>query len=423
MYDQLSKYIERARRRWPILVAVLGVTGAYLLFAGLGIAWSFGGIIAVCAWAAFWPEAAGDATDQHEKRYGPNTGVDASAVTGPLPLSLLDGLPDAALVLDARGLVIAGNSAAQTFAPVITGRPLSHWNRSPDLLATVDRTISTGAQQRCHVRLFTPVERSLDVLVTPTAGSDGASPRIVLITLRDLTEQETLTRMRADFVANASHELRTPLASLRGFVETLQGAAKDDPAAQTRFLGIMQVQAERMSRLIEDLLSLSRIEMREHVAPTASVDLAAVVQDAISTLKPQAEKAATALSVDFASGSCAAIGDREELAQVVQNLVQNAIKYGRTGGTVKVSIRRDERHVVLEVADDGIGIAPEHLPRLTERFYRVSAKASKDRGGTGLGLAIVKHIVNRHRGELRISSTPGEGSTFAVALPASPKSM
>ena len=423
METRPSEIIERLWRRRPTLAAVVGATVAYLLLAGLGIVWALVGIAAACAWAAFWPETACSTTEQQLNGggAGAGTGADSGVIVGDLPFALLDGLPDAALLLDARGHVISGNSTAQTFAPVITGRPLSHWNRSPDLAATVDSAISTGAQQRCHVRLFTPVERSLDVRATPTTGAGGASSRIVLITLRDLTEQESLTRMRADFVANASHELRTPLASLRGFVETLQGAAKNDPVAQARFLGIMQAQAERMSRLIEDLLSLSRIEMREHVAPTSSIDLAAIAKEAVATLKPQAEKAIIALATDIASGACEVIGDRDELAQVAQNLVQNAIKYGRTGGKVEVSLRREEQRVVLEVSDDGIGIATEHLPRLTERFYRVSAKDSKDRGGTGLGLAIVKHIVNRHRGEFRIVSTPGKGSTFSVVLPASPK--
>ena len=226
--------------------------------------------------------------------------------------------------------------------------------------------------------------------------------------------------MHADFVANASHELRTPLASIRGFVETLQGAAKDDPTAQARFLGIMQAQAERMSRLIEDLLSLSRIELREHVAPTSPVDLNGVVQDVIAALKQTAEKNHVSLRIDGLPDEALVIGDRDELAQVAQNLVQNAIKYGRKGGQVDVSLRRHDKQLELAVTDDGIGIAPEHLPRLTERFYRVSAKDSKERGGTGLGLAIVKHIVNRHRGELRVSSVLGEGSTFTVAMPAAP---
>jgi two-component system phosphate regulon sensor histidine kinase PhoR len=173
-----------------------------------------------------------------------------------------------------------------------------------------------------------------------------------------------------------------------------------------------------MSRLIEDLLSLSKIEMREHVAPTATVDLTVVASEAITTLRSAAEKAGITLRADLPAGASDVIGDRDELAQVAQNLIQNAIKYGRTGGHVDIAIRRENDRLAFAVADDGIGIAEEHLPRLTERFYRVSAKESKERGGTGLGLAIVKHIVNRHRGELRVTSTLGRGSRFEVLLPA-----
>jgi two-component system, OmpR family, phosphate regulon sensor histidine kinase PhoR len=180
----------------------------------------------------------------------------------------------------------------------------------------------------------------------------------------------------------------------------------------------MQAQAERMSRLIEDLLSLSRIEMREHVPPTTSVDVNGVVQDALSALKQNADKNGITLRAQLPADPTLVIGDRDELAQVAQNLVQNAIKYGRRGGHVDVSVSRHDARVELAVTDDGIGIAPEHLPRVAERFYRVSAQDSKERGGTGLGLAIVKHIVNRHRGELQITSVLGEGSTFTAVMPA-----
>jgi len=173
-----------------------------------------------------------------------------------------------------------------------------------------------------------------------------------------------------------------------------------------------------MSRLIDDLLSLSRIEMREHVLPTARVDIAAVARDSAMALRSAATAAGLTIEERDTAAPVQVTGERDELMQVAQNLIQNAVKYGRQGGRVTVSVRREGARVALEVADDGIGIAAEHIPRLTERFYRVSAKESKERGGTGLGLAIVKHIVNRHRGELRIASTPGHGSTFTVLLPA-----
>jgi two-component system phosphate regulon sensor histidine kinase PhoR len=238
-----------------------------------------------------------------------------------------------------------------------------------------------------------------------------------------LSEQDRLTRMRADFVANASHELRTPLASLRGFVETLQGAAKDDAQARERFLKVMGEQAERMTRLVDDLLSLSRVEMREHLPLAERVDLNEAVAHVIQALQPIASDAGTAIEFQGMAEPAVIRGDRDEIVQVFQNLVQNAIKYGKPGGHIAVRVTREAAaggrpaRFVASVTDDGPGIAPQHLPRLTERFYRVSVAASREKGGTGLGLAIVKHILNRHRGELAITSKVGQGSTFAVMLP------
>jgi two-component system phosphate regulon sensor histidine kinase PhoR len=238
--------------------------------------------------------------------------------------------------------------------------------------------------------------------------------------LRDLTEQDRLARMRADFVANASHEMRTPLASLVGFIETLQGRASDDPVAQARFLAIMSEQAARMSRLVDDLLSLSRVEMREHVPPRTAIDLNETVATAIQALEPVAQRSGAKLALSFCDAPAMVLGETDEIVQVVQNLVQNAIKYGRPGGTVDVAVRRMRQgptmRLAIAVTDEGPGIAPEHLPRLTERFYRVNAKSSREKGGTGLGLAIVKHIANRHRGELRVASELGKGSTFTFVI-------
>jgi two-component system phosphate regulon sensor histidine kinase PhoR len=225
--------------------------------------------------------------------------------------------------------------------------------------------------------------------------------------------------MRADFVANVSHELRTPLASLLGFIETLQGPAREDTEARERFLGLMKAQAERMRRLIDDLLSLSRIEMSAHERPTATVDFARIIRHVIDVLGSLARDAGVEVSVDL-SGPLLVKGEWDELVQVVQNLVENAIKYAAAGKRVEVTGQiegeADRQKVVVRVRDYGPGIAPEHLPRLTERFYRVSVQESRARGGTGLGLAIVKHILNRHRGKLSIASQLGEGTTFTVKL-------
>ena len=230
--------------------------------------------------------------------------------------------------------------------------------------------------------------------------------------------------MRADFVANASHELRTPLTSLMGFVETLRGPAADDRQAQERFLGIMAEQAQRMANLIDDLLSLSRIEMNERQAPSEVVDLAALAERVAAGFEPRLAERAMRLELT-APGGTKVLGDADQLAQVLQNLVDNAVKYGREGGLVRISVQPVDGPpwparpgAVMAVTDDGPGIPRVHLARLTERFYRVDKGRSRAAGGTGLGLAIVKHIVNRHRGQLLIDSEEGKGSTFSVWLPA-----
>jgi two-component system phosphate regulon sensor histidine kinase PhoR len=288
----------------------------------------------------------------------------------------------------------------------------------------VEQALATRESRVVELHARVPLERRLLMMLAPLDQTGSETAPALLISIRDLTEQDRLARMRADFVANASHELRTPLASLRGFVETLQGAAKDDPKARDRFLGVMSEQAQRMTRLIDDLLSLSRVEMREHLTPAEHVDLNEAASHVIQTLQPIA--AAAGASIELRELPTAAVirGDRDEIVQLLQNLIQNALKYGKPGGHIGVEIAHEPKgggrgaRFVLSVSDDGPGIAPEHLPRLTERFYRVSVAASREKGGTGLGLAIVKHILNRHRGELIITSKLGAGSTFAAVLPA-----
>jgi two-component system phosphate regulon sensor histidine kinase PhoR len=268
-------------------------------------------------------------------------------------------------------------------------------------------------------------EQNFEVYIQPIEGEDRAL-KAALIVLRDLTKAQRVEQMRADFVANASHELRTPLASLTGFIDTLRGHAKDDPEAQERFLGIMSEQATRMRRLIDDLLSLTRIELNEHVRPAGSVNVGDVVEEVANALAPQATAANIQIEIVEPQSLPNVAGDREELFQVFQNLVDNAIKYGKpqTVVTLELGTRRaapgepgPSPAVFVAVRDKGEGIAREHLPRLTERFYRVDVRRSRAIGGTGLGLAIVKHIVNRHRGRLVIESKLGEGSTFTVYLP------
>jgi len=225
--------------------------------------------------------------------------------------------------------------------------------------------------------------------------------------------------MRADFVANVSHELRTPLAAITGFIDTMQGPARDDPAARERFLGIMAEQADRMRRLVDDLLMLSRIEQHEHARPAGAVDLGRVLHGVRDLLQLKASARQVAVELAIEDGLPKAVGDHDELTIVFQNLVDNALKYARPATTVRVTARPlGPDYVAVAVSDEGDGIPAAHLPRLTERFYRVDNARSRALGGTGLGLAIVKHVVSRHRGRLDIQSTPGKGSVFTVTLPA-----
>jgi two-component system phosphate regulon sensor histidine kinase PhoR len=241
------------------------------------------------------------------------------------------------------------------------------------------------------------------------------------MTFHDLTPLRRVEAIRADFVANASHELRTPLAALSGFIETLQGPARDDAAAREKFLGIMQGQATRMARLIDDLLSLSRIELNAHQRPGREVDLLAIIRQVVDGLQMLARERAVEVVVSAPAGPAIVRGDRDELVRLFENLVENALKYAASGKRVEIVLAfvgGDETpEVSVAVRDYGPGIAPEHLPRLTERFYRVDVAESRAQGGTGLGLALVKHILNRHGGRLTIESEPGQGATFSTYLP------
>jgi two-component system phosphate regulon sensor histidine kinase PhoR len=342
---------------------------------------------------------------------------------------VLSHLPDPLLLLDANGNVRRANrAAARLFGARLEGRPLAAIIRHPDLLRETDAVLQGDAQR--EVEFSSPGEIEMHVsariasLVGPTPDNT-----VAVISLHDVTAIRRAEQMRADFVANASHELRTPLSSLLGFIETLQGPAKEDAEARDRFLAIMLEQSRRMYNLVEDLLSLSRIELDEHTPPTGRADMARIAERVVASLELRAKKKDMRIDLDLEAESLPVMGDGDQLAQVVQNLVDNAIKYGQAGTTVHVSgslsgentPRRARRGVALSVVDHGEGIPREHLPRLTERFYRVDKARSRDLGGTGLGLAIVKHILNRHRGDLQVDSTVGEGSRFTIYIPASPE--
>jgi two-component system phosphate regulon sensor histidine kinase PhoR len=343
---------------------------------------------------------------------------------------IISALPDPLLFLDGQRRVVRANRAAERLldkAPV--GRDIGEGLRHPDLLAAIDRALAGSGAQQVEVSLPGPAAATYIARVEPvesppeTGRAVGAAPGeqpVLLVDLQDVTALIRSEQMRVDFVANVSHELRTPLTSLSGFIETLRGPAKEDAEAREKFLAIMQDQAERMFRLINDLLSLSRIELDEHSRPTESVDLAELLESVSRMLALKAEEKGMALAVTLPEGEPARVrGDSDQLMQVFLNLIDNALKYGTAGTPVEVVVRRrDPRRFAVDVKDKGAGIPADHIPRLTERFYRVDAARSRELGGTGLGLAIVKHILNRHRGRLSITSREGEGSCFTVILPA-----
>lgn len=326
----------------------------------------------------------------------------------------LQALPDACIVVDATGRVIVRNEPAGELTAAAEGKPLASSFRYPAVLQAIERVIDGGPPEETEFVLPVPVERTIEAHIAPLA--IGAGP-MAMVFLYDTTLVTRVERMRADFVANASHELRTPLTSLAGFIETIRGPARDDREAQDRFLEIMQEQAARMKRLIEDLLSLSRIELNEHVRPSGKADLGAIAHDVVDAVQPMLARADVKVAIEVEPGAGAVVGERDDLVQLIQNLVDNAVKYGGAGGPITIRIARAGDMTSCSVIDRGPGIAREHIPRLTERFYRVDAKTSRERGGTGLGLAIVKHILNRHRGRLEIESELGKGTQFTFFLP------
>ena len=339
--------------------------------------------------------------------------------------AVLSALPDPLILLDSRGRLQRLNTAAEAlFGPGREGRDLIDILRHPELVAAAERACRGGPGSQVEFTLPGNVERSFHARLTPLAQPGELAAALTLHELRAIRRAE---RLRGDFVANASHELRTPLASLVGFIETLRGPARKDQEAQERFLSIMDEQAQRMSRLIEDLLSLSRIELDEHTPPKDRVDLVHVLRSTAGALEIQARKKQMRIQLDL-QDPLEVLGNEDELNQLFQNLIDNAVKYGRPKTEVRVTARRGKTPgptgggrpvdgVQVMVSDEGEGIAREDLPRLTERFYRVDKARSRALGGTGLGLAIVKHIVNRHRGRLTIESEPGRGSTFSIHLP------
>ena len=323
-----------------------------------------------------------------------------------------DIVPLPCIVIDAKGnIVYASPSADKEFGPLYQGAALLLTFRAPEMRAAVSAAQASGKNTSFDMAERSPLEHWHRVDVC------HMQPNLALF-FRDQSEARKLDRMRSDFVANASHELRTPLASMTGFIETLKGPARNDAAAREKFLGIMQQQAERMARLIDDLLSLSRLEMRPVLSSGQTVDLKSAVDHVLDALRPLSAEFEVTVEKNYSEGPFMVEGARDELIQVIENLVENACKYGRAGKRVIVALTRNGGEIRLSVRDFGPGIAAEHIPRLTERFYRVDTGASRAQKGTGLGLAIVKHILNRHQARLSVNSTIGEGSEFVVGFPA-----
>ena len=394
-------------------------------------------LMVLAAGAAFWSMREG------ERFVISSPGDDQIELVGLGELApLLEALPDPALLIDAEGRIVSSNAAARRQMHFeARGQFLTSILRHPDVLEAVQGAVREGETRAVEYETPAQVDRYTRCYVAPvTWGADRAA----MLVFHDQTARISTERMRADFLANASHELRTPLASLTLLIETLSGPARDNGADRDRFLGMMQVQADRMRRLLDDLLSLSRIELDEHVPPSDRADLAAVAREVADSLSPLLKERNITLDLKTPANAVGVVGERFQLAQIVQNLIDNAVKYTPDGGAVTVEVaasgdreevsalagRRWEEagrvalltptaaanrsYAYVRVEDSGPGVAKRFLPRLGERFFRVERELGAERGGTGLGLAIVKHIVNRHRGGFLVESQPGRGSAFAA---------
>ncbi|MER9332041.1 ATP-binding protein [Mesorhizobium sp. M0488] len=357
---------------------------------------------------------------------GAHRSAEGAAATETVGLQRLSGeylaaaVADPLIIFDRTAAIVHANAAAfAAFGGIAPGISLPLKFRAPEMQALLDSVLSGDvASDIVDYTEKLPVERAYRV----SASSVGHGTDLYVLVFKDQSETRRIDRMRADFIANASHELRTPLASIAGFIETLRGPARNDAAARDQFLQIMQNQTGRMARLIDDLLSLSRLEMKPYLRPGTEVDLRQIVDSGIDSLAPLARENSVVIERDFAEGPLDVPGDRDELFQVFENLLENACKYGQSGGRVVVSIAHSdadpEPGIDVTIRDFGPGIPEEHIPRITERFYRIDVETSRTQKGTGLGLSIVKHILTRHNARLTIKSEIGEGAAFSVHLPA-----
>ncbi|MEP9370639.1 ATP-binding protein [Mesorhizobium sp. KR1-2] len=400
------------QNRWMLAAGIVAVLLAHM-WAGAGVL--LAAIAALFVVAALAPSRTADQRRVEAAEVA--SGAKSIGLSGE---NLAAAVTDPLIVFDGAGAVVHANAAATAaFGTLHPGILLLLKFRAPEMQDMIQAVLFGHATSRVveySERL--PIERVFRV----TASAVGRGTGLYVLVFKDQSEARRIDRMRADFIANASHELRTPLASISGFVETLRGPARDDAAARDQFLQIMQKQTARMARLIDDLLSLSRLEMKPYLKPGEKVDLRGVIESVIDSLSPLANDSGLVVERDFTDARLEVMGDRDELFQVFENLLENACKYGQSGGRVVVSMigpgDGPEKETTVTIRDFGPGIAEEHIPRVTERFYRIDGEASRAQKGTGLGLAIVKHILTRHEARLTIRSRPGEGAAFTVHFPA-----
>ncbi|MDX8452980.1 ATP-binding protein [Mesorhizobium sp. VK9D] len=400
------------RNRWLLAAGVVAVFAVYY-FAGVS-GYALLLALALLAAAAMLP------VDAERQSTDAAAAIEASGLQRLSGEYLAAAVADPLIIFDHSAAMVHANAAAfAAFGGLAPGMSLALKFRAPEMQALLDSILSGEvASDAVDYTEKLPVERTYRV----SASTVGHATGLYVLVFKDQSETRRIDRMRADFIANASHELRTPLASISGFIETLRGPARNDPAARDQFLQIMQNQTGRMARLIDDLLSLSRLEMKPYLKPGTEVDLRQTIDSVIDSLGPLAAENGIVVEREFANGRLVVPGDRDELFQVFENLLENACKYGQSGGHVTVSVAagEDAQQAGFDVTirDYGPGIAEEHIPRITERFYRVDVENSRTQKGTGLGLSIVKHILTRHNARLSIKSEVGKGAAFTVHLPA-----
>lgn len=399
-----------SRNRVLLAAAAASLLAVDLFLGGRGIA-AMLAVAFVLAVAVLLPEREGEGKPNATGRNGTEQAGALSAV------DLAAVVQDPLYIFDRTGAVLHANEAATlAFGPIAPGGSLQLKFRAPEIHAFIGHVLE-GKEAPPAIDYIerVPFERAYRVAAMPIGGEGG----LYVLLFRDQSEARRIDRMRTDFIANASHELRTPLASIAGFIETLRGPARNDAKARDNFLQIMQEQTARMARLIDDLLSLSRLEAKPYVRPTERVDLGRLLREVSDSLSHLATETGVAIKLDLPEAPLEVTGNRDELVQVFANLLENACKYGSSGGRVTVQARREKpgAETAVTVTDFGPGIPQEHIPRITERFYRVDVETSRAQKGTGLGLAIVKHILTRHGARLSIRSKVGEGSSFTVHFP------